>query len=89
MSTGDSGHRPLSAGNDLDEWRLRTGYLGHDNIPHFWNPQKECWLPFSESSPDEGGKNGATKRVIQAVVSWIYRVKLPLAATRRIVTEAA
>jgi hypothetical protein len=59
MNTSDSGNLPRVAGDILsDDWRLRVGYLGHGNIPHFWNPEKQCWLPANESMTDQDGPPG-------------------------------
>ena len=47
MRICDSRDLVQSAWDNLD-WRLHVGFLGHGNIPHIWNAEKECWLPVTE-----------------------------------------
>jgi hypothetical protein len=51
MSASNSRYLTCYAGDDFD-WRFHVGVLRHDNVPCFWNPDKECWEPRADSASD-------------------------------------
>jgi hypothetical protein len=32
------------------DWRVRSGFIGHDGLPWFWEESRSCWVPVTESS---------------------------------------
>jgi hypothetical protein len=44
-------HKPKGCNAfEIDEWRRRCGFLGHNGIPCLWDDTQERWLPVTESS---------------------------------------
>jgi hypothetical protein len=47
-----------------NDWRIRSGFIGHDGLPWLWEEGRSCWLPVTESSRASRSKEIASSTTL-------------------------